>query len=564
LGLERNVAVLAASVFGIGLAEELWLVFLPKYLATLGASGGVIGLFASTRDLLDGLYQYPGGWLTDHFGRKRTLVLLTAVAIAGYATYAAAWHWGVVFVGVFLVMAWKSGAFPTTFAVIGDALPPGGRSIAFAVQSILVRVPRIVGAPTGGALIVALGVRAGMRLALAISMLLAGCVLFAQYRGFRSDGPESGRGDPASFTEVWRRMAPRLKRLLVADCLVRIGEGIATSFIVLYVTGPLGLSAARFGVLYAIQQAVSVALYLPMGKLGDLTGRRPMVAATFAFFAAFPLAVRMSETFPALVLAFVIGGTKEMGEPARKSLIVDLSEPAHRGRSVGVYYTVRNLLVVPAGVVGGVLWQRSPALPLEAAFLVAAVGAVVYLITSRRGPRGNSVRRGDASVQSALGRSAPDRPRGAALPGRRCRLGADPCDPRFNRAKQGDAERAPLGGARGSRADGSCPGWRCSRAHHDVVWPPRHARSDGVPVAQLRSRGNGVDRDGAVQGGARSPGVGGRSVDDYRGVHPGVASERALGDLHRCRGDHPRLRSLGFRQQFDPNRFRQRSNYDRV
>lgn len=385
LGLERNVAVLAASVFGIGLAEELWQVFLPRYLAALGAGGVAIGLFASTRDLLDGLYQYPGGWLTDHFGRKRTLMLLTMIAIAGYATYAAAWHWVVVFAGVFLVMAWKSGAFPATFAVIGDALPEGRRAIAFAVQSILVRVPRIVGAPIGGALLVSFGVVAGMRVAITVSVILATGVLFAQHRGFRADATESGHRDLASFIEVWRRMAPRLKRLLVADCLVRIGEGIATSFIVLYVTGPLGLSAARFGVLYAIQQAVSVALYLPMGKLGDLAGRRPLVAATFSFFAAFPLAVRMSETFPALVVAFVIGGLKEMGEPARKSLIVDLSESAHRGRAVGVYYTVRNLVVVPAGALGGVLWQRSPVLPLEAACIVASVGAVVYLVTSRGG-----------------------------------------------------------------------------------------------------------------------------------------------------------------------------------
>ena len=385
LGLERNVAVLAASVFGIGLAEELWQVFVPKYLAALGAGGAAIGMFASTRDLLDGLYQYPGGWLTDRFGRKRTLVLLTAIAIAGYGTYAVAWHWGVVFAGVFLVMAWKAGAFPATFAVIGDALPPGRRAIAFAVQSILVRVPRIVSAPIGGAFLVAFGVVAGMRVALAISMVLGACVLVAQHRGFRTDAPESGRRDPSSFTEVWRRMAPRLKRLLVADCLVRIGEGLATSFIVLYVTGPLGLSAARFGVLYAIQQAVSVTLYLPMGKLGDLAGRRPLVAATFAFFAAFPLAVRMSHTFPALVIAFVVGGMKEMGEPARKSLIVDLSDAAHRGRSVGVYYTVRNLLVVPAGIVGGILWQRSPELPLEAAFVVAAAGAVTYFVASRGG-----------------------------------------------------------------------------------------------------------------------------------------------------------------------------------
>lgn len=386
LGLKRNVAVLAASVFGIGLGEELWQVFLPKYLASLGAGGGTIGLFASTRDLLDALYQYPGGWLTDRFGRKRTLVLLTMLAIAGYATYALAWHWAVVFAGVFLVMAWKAGAFPATFAVIGDALPPGRRAIAFAVQSILVRVPRIVSAPIGGALLVAFGVIAGMRIALVISMVLAGCVLLAQLRGFRTERTGTAPGDPVSFAGVWRRMAPRLKGLLVADCLVRIGEGVATSFIVLYVTGPLGLSAAQFGVLYAIQQTVSVVLYLPMGKLADLAGRRPLVAVTFAFFAAFPLAVRMSTTFPALVLAFVIGGLKEMGEPARKSMIVDLADPGHRGRSVGVYYTIRNFLVVPAGLVGGVLWQRAPALPLEIACIVAAAGALAYLVTSRGEP----------------------------------------------------------------------------------------------------------------------------------------------------------------------------------
>lgn len=377
------MGVLAASVFGIALAEELWLAFVPKYLAALGAGGGLIGLFASTRDLLDGLYQYPGGWLTDRLGRKRTLLLLTALAVLGYLVYACAHGVAMVFAGLFLVMAWKAGAFPATFAVIGDALPPGRRAIAFAVQSILVRVPRILGAPLGGALLLELGVVAGMRVALSLSIVLGAIVLVAQQRGFESDSATLLHDRQASFATVWRGMAPPLKRLLLADCLVRIGEGVATSFIVLYVTGPAGMSVARFGVLYAIQQAVSVLLYLPMGKLSDATGRRPLVTATFVFFAAFPLAVRLSHSFPALVLAFVIGGLKEMGEPARKSLIVDLSEPERRGRAVGVYYTIRNLLVVPAGIAGGMLWQRSPALPLEVAFLICAAGTLVYALTSR-------------------------------------------------------------------------------------------------------------------------------------------------------------------------------------
>ena len=374
----RNVAVLAGSIFGLSMAEELWQQFLPKYMTALGAGGRTIGAFASARDLLDGLYQYPGGWLADRYGRKRALMLMTAVAMLGYVVYALAGSGLAVIAGLFLVMAWKSGAFPTTFAVVGDALPRERRSVAFAVQSVLVRVPRVIGAPIGGALIVALGVIAGVRTALLVSIGLAALVLIAQQIGF-NDTDGHAVADASSARVVWQRMAPSLKRLLAADSLVRIGEGIATSFIVLYVTGPLGRSTAAFGVLYAIQQSVAIAMYLPMGRLADLTGRKPLVAATFIAFAAFPVAVRFAHGWPALVAAFVVGGLKEMGEPARKAMIVDLSDPAHRARSVGVYYTIRNLLVVPAGAFGGWLYTRDPGLPLEVAGGVALAGVVVYV-----------------------------------------------------------------------------------------------------------------------------------------------------------------------------------------
>jgi hypothetical protein len=103
------------------------------------------------------------------------------------------------------------------------------------------------------------------------------------------------------------------------------------------------------------------------------------------FFAVFPLAVRLATGFPALVAAFSVGGLKEIGEPARKSLIVDLAPERHRARTVGVYYGIRNLVVVPAGLAGGVLWQLRPTLPLDVAFAVGLAGTAVFLMTSLRG-----------------------------------------------------------------------------------------------------------------------------------------------------------------------------------
>jgi MFS family permease len=383
--MNRNVAVLAASMFGLALGEELWQSYMPAYLTALGAGGLVVGLFGSCRDLLDSVYQYPGGWLADRIGRRRALIVFTSLAIAGYATYAAARSWPLVFVGLLGVMAWKSGAFPTTFAVIGDSLPRERRALAFGVQSVLVRVPRVIGAPIGGLLIASLGLVAGIHAALFATLILASAVLAVQRYAYSEDREAVRPADSDSLRAIAAGLPPALKRLLAADCLVRIGEGVATSFIVLFVIQVRHVSPAEYGLLYAVQQAVSIAFYLPGGRIADRTGRGPLVALTFVFFAVFPLAVRLATSVPALVAAFCLGGLKEIGEPARKSLIVDLAPGHQRARAVGVYYGIRNLVVVPAGIAGGMLWQHAPTLPLDVAFVVGTVGTVAFSLTSMRG-----------------------------------------------------------------------------------------------------------------------------------------------------------------------------------
>src|SRR5205085_11670945 len=74
LSLERNVVIASAAVFLLGLGEELWKKFLPKYLEYLGAGPAVIGLFGTTEDFFDAVYQYPGGWLADRAGRRRAFL----------------------------------------------------------------------------------------------------------------------------------------------------------------------------------------------------------------------------------------------------------------------------------------------------------------------------------------------------------------------------------------------------------------------------------------------------------------------------------------------------------
>src|SRR5438128_8606721 len=95
LALEPNVVAVSTAMFLESLGENLWRKFLPKYLQALGAPIRAVGLFGSIEDFLDGVYQYPGGWLGDRLGRRNALLLFVTLALIGYAIYAIApsWPW---------------------------------------------------------------------------------------------------------------------------------------------------------------------------------------------------------------------------------------------------------------------------------------------------------------------------------------------------------------------------------------------------------------------------------------------------------------------------------------
>ncbi len=93
LSLERNVSIAAGAVFILGLGEELWKKFVPKYLEALGASTPIVGLYGTAKDFFDAIYQYPGGWLADHLGRRRAFLIFVALASAGYLVYLLSPSW---------------------------------------------------------------------------------------------------------------------------------------------------------------------------------------------------------------------------------------------------------------------------------------------------------------------------------------------------------------------------------------------------------------------------------------------------------------------------------------
>ncbi len=385
LGVEKNVAVMLAVFLVLGMGEELWARFLPKYLVLLGATGWVVAGYGTLRDLLEALYPYPGGWVTDRLGRRAALTLFALLAIGGYLLYALAPSWPWILVATLFAMAWGSLTLPAIFAILGDHLPTERRAVAFGIQAILKRVPIILAPPLGGLLIVELGLASGVRVGLAVTIVLAlgGIVLLRRGYVEKPLPPPDGE----RIGSLWRAMDPGLKRLLVADCLARWAEGIPKVFVIFYVIDVLHRGAVEFGTLTSVQMIAATLVYLPVARMADRLNRRPFVLLTFGFFALFPLVLAAASGTVGLIVAFVVAGLRETGEPARKALIVDLADERARGRAVGLYYLIRGLVAFPASLVGGWLWLIGPRTMLVTAFCVGVVGCAVYATWGPKDPK---------------------------------------------------------------------------------------------------------------------------------------------------------------------------------
>lgn len=377
LSLERNVSLASATVFILALGEELWKKFIPKYFEALGASTPIVGLYGTTQDFLDAMYQYPGGWLADRLGRRRAFLCFVAIAAAGYVVYLLSPSWPYLFIGLAFVMAWQSMASPAIFSIIADALPRDRRAMGFTLQSILKRIPIVIAPIVGGILITSVGVIKGIRVGLLITLVLATiAMLFVSKINIPVNVFTR-----TNIAGVWRTFHLALKRLLISDVIIRTCEGMTGVITVLYVTNVQRFSVAKYATLVSIQMITSILVYIPAGKLADKVGRKPFVIATFLSFALFPISVILSPNFGFLILAFVIGGLREIGEPARKAMIVDLAQDRVRARSVGLYYLVRSLSITPAAAIGGLLWQIAPEVPFIVAGVIGIIGTIVFALT---------------------------------------------------------------------------------------------------------------------------------------------------------------------------------------
>ena len=371
----------------VGMGERMAERFLPIYLIALGGGPIVIGLLNGLDNLLSALYAFPGGYLSDRLGFKKALLVFNLFAMFGYLLVILIPTWPAVLAGAVFFLSWSAISLPATMSLVSRVLPTDKRTMGVSMHSLVRRIPMALGPITGGLFIGLWGEKDGVRLAFAAALVLAAVAAVMQQKLIEEDTAGKTDGKPSRKPEknplrLMRVMSPALKRLLVADILVRFCEQIPYAFVIVWsmkiIASPV--TAFQFGILTAVEMATAMLIYIPVAYFADRSAKKPFVVTTFGFFTLFPLCLMFATSFELLVLAFILRGLKEFGEPTRKALIMDLAPEGRKAAMFGLYYLIRDVVVSLAAFGGAFLWLISPQVNFLVAFAFGVIGTLSFAL----------------------------------------------------------------------------------------------------------------------------------------------------------------------------------------
>jgi len=420
---ERDVLVLSLAMFAFSLGFQMTNRYIPEYMAALGASAFVIGLFGTVGNVIGAIYPYPGGRLSDRIGSRIALTVFGLLSTLGFAVWLVApnlgtvevagvvlepWIW--IFVGLFLAQAWNSFGLGATFAVVKQSVPPHRLARGFASTEVFRRSAFLIGPLiAAGVLHVLTDFTVGFQYVLAIGLLFGIVATAAQHVLY--DASEDSLGKKfegvSEVLDDLRNLPSELRPLLVADTLVRFANGMVYVFFVIVITqflevslevGPITLApAVLFGVLLAIEMLVALVSMPPAARIAERVGLKPVVALGFLVYAVFPVLLinvpaNTALTAPLVIALFAFSGLRFAGLPAHKALIVGPAERDTGGRVSGSYYLVRNTMVIPSAALGGLIYggfslpgaeaayAGSPTVAFGMASVIGIVGVGYFLL----------------------------------------------------------------------------------------------------------------------------------------------------------------------------------------
>ena len=375
--------ILGVVSFLTDVSSEMIFPILPVFLTTfLGAGKEAIGLIEGIADSASSLLDIFIGYWSDSSGKRRKFVIagygLSSISKLGIAL-ATTWPIVLVFRGVERVG--KSIRTSPRDAIIAASSTKGARGTAFGLHRAMDTLGAVAGPAIAYVILAWMGsTEAGYRAvfyAAIIPAFLAVAAIWLFVREPKKTAvPADKDKEKAKKIGFWQKLKllpPNYVRFLQVSCLFSLAY---FSFALLIVrANEVGISTENILLLYILYNVIYMLSSIPIGKLSDKIGRRPIIIASFLFYAAICIGFIFAGTLWQLAILFALYGIfVAADESVNKAYVSDMVAEKQRGIALGAYNSAVGAVYLPASVLFGALWAAWGA---AAAFGAAAAIAVV-------------------------------------------------------------------------------------------------------------------------------------------------------------------------------------------
>jgi len=376
-------------------SSEMIVPLLPAFLATLsGVPAMALGWIEGVAETTASFAKIFSGRLTDRAKAKKPLVFLgyglssLARPIIGLAP-----SWPAVVLIRFVDRVGKGVRTAPRDTMIANAAPPGRRGAAFGLHRAFDNAGAVLGPLVAAGLVGWLGfsLRSVFLLAAvpaALSLLVLGFGVKEEKEKIskeKTTDPSTGpsheaHGSEANLSPVFWRAAWLIAFFTLAA---------SSDTFLLLKAREIGVAAGWLPVLWAFSNAVKSAFSMWGGGLSDRYGRRRLLLAAWALYAAcYAGFAFVSSPWPLVGLIGVYSFYYSLSEGTERALVADLVPAASRGRAFGWMNGLMGFAALPASVGFGLLWEHAGS---KTAFLtgaaIAGIAAAALLVLRFPRPR---------------------------------------------------------------------------------------------------------------------------------------------------------------------------------
>ncbi|MFQ6094569.1 MAG: MFS transporter [Candidatus Bathyarchaeia archaeon] len=356
-----------------------WIRGLPSqynqlYASALGANPVELGSLESIGGVANSIISAPTGWFIDKYGVKRVIIFGFILSAIVSGIYSAAVDWWMLIPAIILAQISMRMIVPLTDIIFIGTTKPRERALAMGFSRTVWAIPNVF-APMTAAVIVAIfgGINVqGIRPLYVIQLAsIAFVILFVAFLLKASstrpivdkDGSTMSIGIIEDFKDLFKGVK-WLKHWTVIISAWRLGMSAAIPFIPLWMVNVKGADPYILGLMGTIGIITSALLQIPAGKLADRIGRKRvfLLLRPFAYLGTILLILAPSPEFLIPVGALGVAGMMIMGGIGNVSFVPFITMywemvPAEkRGRWFG-FTGIFNILIVPASILGGLMWQ---------------------------------------------------------------------------------------------------------------------------------------------------------------------------------------------------------------